>query len=291
MSAPGGWRKLGVVAGGGALPLRVAEAALESGRPVHVIAIDGFADAEAVSRFPHETAGVGEIGKMIDAFKRAGCDAVTFAGVVKRPDLSKVKVDFAGAKLLPKALMAARKGDDALLRVILEAFEKAGFEVLGAEAAAGGLKADEGVLGALSPGAEHAEDIAKALEIARVMGEADIGQGAVVCDGLVLAVEAQEGTDRMLARVAELPAEIRGNLQARRGVLAKAPKPVQDRRIDLPTIGVATVEGAARAGLAGVVVEAGGALVIDRAAVAAAADAAGLFVLGAAPPDSDREAG
>jgi len=110
----------------------------------------------------------------------------------------------------------------------------------------------------------------------------DVGQGAVVCDGLTLAVEAQEGTDAMLRRVAELPADLHGTPAHRRGVLAKVAKPIQEERVDLPTIGVATVEGAARAGLAGIVGIAGKMLVIDRAAVAAAADAAGLFVAGLA---------
>ena len=120
----------------------------------------------------------------------------------------------------------------------------------------------------------------QALRIARATGALDIGQGAVVCDGLVLAVEAQEGTDAMLRRCAALPAAVRGAPEARRGVLAKAPKPIQERRVDLPTLGVATVEAAAAAGLAGVVVEAGAALVLDRAAVTAAADRLGLFVWG-----------
>jgi hypothetical protein len=104
-----------------------------------------------------------------------------------------------------------------------------------------------------------------------------------VAGGLVLAVEAQEGTDAMLLRVAGLPPAIRGSPDDRRGVLVKRAKPQQERRIDLPTIGVRTIEGAARAGLAGVAVEAGGALVVDRAAVAAAGDAAGVFVIGFRP--------
>jgi DUF1009 family protein len=138
------------------------------------------------------------------------------------------------------------------------------------------------VLGRLAPGPEHGEDIAKAIKIARAIGELDIGQGAVVCDGLALAVEAQEGTDAMLRRVAELPADLHGAPGRRRGVLAKVAKPIQEARVDLPTIGIATVEGAARAGLVGIVGVAGKMLVIDRAAVVAAADAAGLFVAGVA---------
>ena len=131
------------------------------------------------------------------------------------------------------------------------------------------------------------KDIDRALAVARAIGQMDIGQGAVVVRGLVLAVEAQEGTDGMLARCAELPAALRGSAGAPIGVLAKAPKPIQERRVDMPTIGVATVMAATRAGLAGIVGEAGALLVIDRAAVIRAADSLGLFVLGApaAPRD------
>jgi DUF1009 family protein len=108
----------------------------------------------------------------------------------------------------------------------------------------------------------------------------DIGQGAVVVRGLVLAVEAQEGTDAMLARCAELPAALRGTPEAPAGVLAKTPKPIQERRVDLPTIGVATVMAAAQAGLAGIVGETGGLLVVDRGAVIQRADDLGLFIIG-----------
>jgi UDP-2,3-diacylglucosamine hydrolase len=123
-------------------------------------------------------------------------------------------------------------------------------------------------------------DVERALQIARDIGRLDIGQGAVVCDGLVLAVEAQEGTDAMLGRVADLPAAIRGAPDAPRGVLAKTPKPIQEERVDLPTIGLGTLHAVARAGLAGVVGEAGRLLVLDREAVIGLADELGVFILG-----------
>lgn len=273
-------RRLGLIAGGGVLPLRVAEAWEAGGRPVHVLLIEGWADAAGLNRYPHERAGLGEIGRMIAAFRAAGCEAVCFAGMVKRPNFGALKLDMTGAALLPKALAAAVKGDDALMRVVVEAFEKAGFAVIGPHEAADGLTATEGPLGAVSPQAWDLADIRRGFEVARALGGFDIGQGVVVCAGLILATEAQEGTDAMLARILELPAEIRGAPEGRRGVLVKAPKPGQERRIDLPTIGAATVRGAARAGLAGIAVEAGGALIVDREAVAAEADATGLFVVG-----------
>jgi DUF1009 family protein len=138
-------------------------------------------------------------------------------------------------------------------------------------------------LGRVAPKPNHSADIARALEVARAIGALNVGQGAVCCDGLVLAVEAQEGTDAMLRRVAELPETVRGTVTRPRGVLAKACKPGQDVRVDMPTIGVATVQRCARAGLAGIVGEAGALLVLEREAVAALADELGMFVVGVPP--------
>jgi DUF1009 family protein len=145
------------------------------------------------------------------------------------------------------------------------------------------LSLPRGLLGAVAPSAEARADAERALEVARAIGRLDVGQAAVVCRGLVLAVEAQEGTDAMLARTAELPEPLRGAPGAPAGVLAKAPKPIQETRVDLPTIGLATVQAVARAGLAGIVGEAGRLLVLDREAVIALADELGVFVLGVEP--------
>jgi DUF1009 family protein len=280
--SPGG-RKLGLVAGGGALPLTLAERCRAAGRPLYVIRLKGFAEPP-LDAFDGAEAGVAELGRVFDHLRRAGCEAVCFAGLVARPDFAALKPDLRGLKVLPGAIAAARRGDDALLRFLLAEFEKEGFAVEGAQEVDDSLTLPEGPLGAVAPGPEHAHDVAQALSVARAIGGLDIGQGAVVADGLVLAVEAQEGTEAMLRRCAELPQALRGTAEARRGVLAKAPKPIQERRIDLPVIGPATVERAAAAGLAGVVGEARGILVVDRAGVIAAADRLGLFVLGVAPP-------
>ncbi len=285
MAKQDGWTKLAVIAGGGALPLRIADACREHRNGVFVIGLTGWAEPEDLAPFDHDWASVGEIGKILKLCAGRGCDAVTFAGIVRRPDFSSLKVDWRGAKLLPKALAAARKGDDALLRIILSVFEDEGFSVIGAHEAAAVLAAPVGPIGALSPNDAHKADMAKAFAVARDLGAHDIGQGCIVCDGLVLAVEAQEGTDAMLARAASLPEEIRGSPDALRGVLAKLAKPIQERRMDLPTVGVSTVLGAKRAGLAGIAVEAGGALIIDRPAVIEAADKHGLFVVGVIQDD------
>lgn len=271
--------KLGLIAGGGGLPVEIAQACEKTGRPVFVIRLRGFAGPE-LAAYPGAEIGVAELGRCIAALKQAGCKAVCLAGIVTRPDFAALKPDFRGLMLLPKVISAARKGDDALLRVLVGAFEQEGFRVEGAHEALGELTLSAGPLGRISPDERQEADLRRALEVAQAIGSQDIGQGAVVCDGLVLAVEAQEGTDAMLRRVAELPGHLRGSPERPRGVLAKAPKPIQETRVDLPTIGVETIEAAARAGLAGIAGEAGRLLVLERERVAARADELGLFVYG-----------
>lgn len=273
---------LGIIAGGGELPVAVAESAIEAGRPVFVVAIRGSAD-ETIARFPHEWCGIGEVGRTLKLLRARGCEDVIFVGRVARPKFSEIKVDAKGLMLLPKVVAAARRGDDALLRTLVQAFEAEGFRMLGVTDAAPGLIAREGVLGRVAPPADAGDDIALAVKVVRALGALDIGQAAAVCDGLVLAVEAAEGTDAMIARVGGLPDPIRGTPEKRRGVLVKALKPTQDKKTDLPVIGAATVRNAAAAGLSGIAIEAGRALVINRRGVIEAADAAGVFVVAFAP--------
>ncbi len=272
--------RLAIVAGGGDLPRRVAEQARRTGRNPFVVGLKGFAEASLLEEFDGPELSVGEIGRLIQLMKKEGCEEMVFAGSLKRPDFSALKLDLKGVQSLPKILAAAKKGDDALLRAVMDVFAEAGFRIVGADDVLNDLLVQAGPLGAMSPGADHWPDIRRAAEVAKISGSLEIGQGAVSCASLILAVEAQEGTDRMLARVAELPVEIRGTPEARRGVLVKRPKPQQERRIDLPTIGVTTVQGAAKAGLAGIAVEAGAALVVDRDNVANAANELGIFIYG-----------
>jgi len=273
---------LGIIAGGGELPIAVAESAVEAGRPVFVIALRGSAD-EAITRFPHEWAGLGEVGKTLKLLREHNCSDITLIGRVARPRFSDIKVDAKGLLLLPKVIAAARHGDDALLKTLVSSFDAEGFRTVGVEEAAPGLLAQEGVYGRIQPSADVKDDIALGVKVVRALGLLDIGQAAAVCEGLVLAVEAAEGTDAMIARVATLPEAIRGTPAKRSGVLVKALKPVQDRKTDLPVIGVATVRNVAAAGFAGIAIEAGRSLVINRRGVIEAADAAGIFVTAFAP--------
>jgi hypothetical protein len=274
--------KLGLIAGGGALPASLAAHCRAVGRPVYVLRLRGFAGPD-LQAYDGADVGVAELGKGIESLRRAGCGAICLAGKVDRPDLATLKPDLRGLKALPGAMAAARRGDDGLLSFLIGEFEKEGFAVEGAHEVMRGLTLSEGPLGRHAPGPAHLADIRRALEAARAIGRLDIGQAAVACDGLVLALEAQEGTDAMLQRVAALPPALRGTRDRPRGVLAKAAKPGQELRADLPTVGPETIRRAAEAGLAGIAGEVGQILVLDRDETVRRADEAGVFILGVPP--------
>lgn len=274
--------RIGIIAGGGDLPKYVVAASVQEAHEVTVIALEGFAN---ISHYKgaHKLRPA-EYGKMVKTLKKAKCTHVCFAGIVTRPDFKALKPDFKAMLHMAGAIKAAKNGDDALMRYLLSLFEKEGFEIVAPQDLCQSLLLPEGVLGAIKISESHSGDVRKACEIALKMGALDIGQGAVIARGVVLAVEAQEGTDLMLERVKNLPRDIRGSADNRLGVLAKMLKPEQDARVDLPTIGPMTVEKAAEAGLAGIVAEGGRAFVIDRQEVIKLANASGLFVAGLPPP-------
>jgi UDP-2,3-diacylglucosamine hydrolase len=276
------WKKLGIIAGGGDLPVRLAEHCRQAGHPYFVARISPLTAPELTDH-PGEDAPLDKMGARFASLARAGCDAVVLAGAVRRPDFSQFTPDERTVEMLPRLLAAAGHGDDPLLRVLVAECEREGFLVVGAEQVLGALLAPPGVIGKYVPDDGSMKDIARGAEIAAAFGAFDVGQGAIVCAGLALAVEAQEGTDAMLARVAALPEAIRGTTTARRGVLVKRPKPNQERRVDLPVIGVTTIQNAAAAGLAGVAIEQGSVLIVDQDAVVEAANALGLFVYGFDP--------
>ena len=275
---------IGLVAGRGPLPGLVAEGARASGHALSTVQLDGYGSA---SRFPGPVATfpLGSFGGYTKWLREHGVTHVCMAGLVERPDFGELRPDLKGLKVLPSLIKAARDGDDALLQALIRAFRSEGFEIVAPQDLASSLLAPSGQFGAIrsAPEGRARADVIKACEVAREMGRLDIGQACVVCDGLVLAVEAQEGTAAMLSRVGSLPEAIRGTPLSRRGVLAKMLKPGQDARVDLPTIGPDTVELCSEAGIKGIVVEAGRAFVLDREATVARADAAGIFLLGLPP--------
>ncbi|WP_448202919.1 LpxI family protein [Azospirillum sp. sgz302134] len=269
--------KLGILAGGGTLPARIAAAVRGQGREVFVVAFDGHTDPATVEGLPHLWSRFGAAGSIIARLKQEGVGELVFAGPVRRPSFTELLPDWYTTKFLARVGTRAL-GDDGLLRSVARQLEEDGFRVVGLHELLGELLTQPGPVGRLIPDAEAERDIARAVEVARGLGALDVGQGAVVQQGIVLAVEAVEGTDSMLARCADLKRPGPG------GVLVKVKKPQQDRRLDLPTMGVTTVENAARAGLRGIAVEAGGSLLVDRAAVAETADRLGLFVVGITVP-------
>ena len=272
-------RKIGLIAAGGDLPVSLARYCRSIGRPFFVLRLKGFADPQ-LAAFDGVDLGLAELGKGFAALRAADCANVCFAGGIARPALADLRPDARGLRALPGAIKAARGGDDALLSFLLREFESEGFEVEGAHEVRGDLRLTDGPLGRLVPTPDQLGDIAPALDAARAIGRLDAGQAAVVCDGLILALEAQEGTDALLRRVAGLPTAIRGTVGARRGVLAKVCKPDQEQRVDMPTIGPSTVRLAGEAGLAGIVGETGRLLILDRETVVELVDSLGLFVVG-----------
>jgi DUF1009 family protein len=270
---------LGIIAGGGDLPHAVAQSARDAGRDVFIVALAGIA-GDWIRDFPHETASLGEMGKALRALKEHSCHEMLLVGRVDRPRFADLKLDAKGAMVAPRVIAAAFRGDDALLRSLVDIFEGAGHRVVSVADAAPGLVMRTGIIGRIRPSPEQEADIAHGFAVVRALGALDVGQAAAVCDGLVLAVEAAEGTDAMIKRIANLREALRGQPGKPRGVLVKAPKPGQDRKTDLPVIGVETVRNVAASYLAGIAVEADGALILDRARVIEAANAAGIFVTG-----------
>ncbi|MBX2854013.1 MAG: UDP-2,3-diacylglucosamine diphosphatase LpxI [Rhodobacteraceae bacterium] len=268
---------LGVVAGAGALPRLVAEAERRHGGAAHIVALRGFAE-DWVNGWPHTVAGVGQVGLVFSSLRRAGCTRVCLAGGLSRPVIWRLRPDLTGLKVAAEALQLLRKGDDGLLRGLAKIFEARGFRLIGAHELLEDLLAPAGALTEKQPGKHDLSDVARAAEIVEALGRVDVGQGAVVAHGRCLAVETVQGTDAMLAKLEG--DDRRSGAPVPSGVLYKAPKPGQDKRMDLPAIGPRTVRLAKAAGLNGVVVKAGEVFLLDPAETAAAAREAGLFVYG-----------
>lgn len=272
-------RKLAILAGGGDLPVNVAHAAGAKNIDYTVIGLKDFYDQEDRLKANIEFR-IGDVGAILKYLKKQKVDSVCFAGYVHRPNLKAMRLDMGGMKYLPGAIKAAAKGDDALLRYVGGIFEQNGMTLIGPQEISNDDIIEAGVLGEYSADKSVLADIEKARLIALSIGELDIGQGAIVCDGVVLAVEAQEGTDAMLKRVADLPKAIRGTTTNRRGALVKMLKPGQETRIDLPTIGLETVMGADKAGLAAIAMVEGEGFILNRKELIETANEAGIAIIG-----------
>lgn len=273
--SPGG--PLGIIAGSGELPRRIVDACHAEGREVYVLALRGEADPEVVEGVLHDWCRMGAAAKALGLLRDNGVSDLVLAGGVRRPTLSAIRPDWRAAKFFAK-VGYRMLGDDGLLSAVVKELEVEGFRLLGAhELLDAGTTVSEGPLGRLTPNDGAKADIARGILIARALGALDIGQAVVVQQGLVLGLEAIDGTDALIKRCSELRRDGPG------GVLVKLEKPGQEARIDRPTVGPRTVQLAAASGLQGIALEAGATLLLDRDEVIRVADAAGLFVVGVRP--------
>jgi DUF1009 family protein len=271
---------LAIICGGGSFPGAVADAVARRGRRPVMFGIRGWADAAVIERYAHYWIPIGQAGRFFRLAKAENCREVLFIGTVLRPPITQLRLDWQTIKAMPGLVRAYRGGDDKLISGVAKIAESGGLRVVGVKDVAPEIFVPEGALGRYQPSARDMADIARAFAVIAALGPFDVGQAAVVANNNVLGVEAAEGTDNLLARIAELRRIGRVTLPPGMGVLVKAPKPGQDRRFDLPSIGPRTIENVARAGLAGLAVAAGTTMIAEGEAVTAAADREKVFVVG-----------
>lgn len=265
---------LGIIAGSGRLPAQLVEACHAINRPCFVLSFAEDTNVDAIETTPHAVVRLGAIGEALKKLREAGAKEVVLAGKVARPSLTSLKPDLTATKLLAKLGKAFFGGDDALLSALVSFLESEGFKVVSSQDILRSLVASAGVYGRISPSPRDESDIAHGLRVAKQLGLLDIGQAVIVENGYVLGVEAAEGTNALISRCASLKREARG------GVLVKTKKPHQDERVDLPAIGLTTIETVYEAGFSGIAIEAGGSLILDREHVVARANELGLFLIG-----------
>jgi hypothetical protein len=271
---------VGLIAGGGALPFAVADSLAARGVGSVLFALRGACDAQQAERFRHHWISVGQLGRATKLFRAEGCRDLIFIGALTRPALSEIRLDWGTLRVARQIWAAFRGGDDHLLSGIGRILEQDGFRMVGIRDVAPDLLMPAGCLTRAAPNGQAEADIARGHDVLKALSPFDIWQAVVVIDGHVVGVEDIEGTDGLLARIAQLRERSRIRAPAGRGVLVKAPKSGQDLRFDLPTIGPKTIDGVRAAGLAGIAVAAGATQIVDPQGAIAAADAAGLFVTG-----------
>ncbi len=270
---------IAIIAGHGILPLILGKAAVASGRKPVIFAISGEADVDAFADFICHPLRWGELGKLLELIKEHGCREVVMIGSVRRrPDYTAIRPDLGTVRLLPRIMKLMLGGDDSVLQGAAQVLRERGVELVTPLDLAPDLAMPVGQLTRRAPDSSESANLERASEAARAIGRLDIGQAAVAVGGRVVALEGVEGTDGLLKRIADLREE--GRLPKAGGTLVKCMKPNQDPRLDLPTIGPATAELAAAAGLSGVAAEAGRALLVGRSETIAAFDENRLFLFG-----------
>lgn len=272
-------RKLGIVAGGGELPHQVIEWCRQNNRPYFTLAIKGNADEKYFTKdINHEWIRIGQAGTGFKRMKEENVKEIVLIGTIKRPTLSELVPDFRTTAFFTK-IGVKSLGDDGILRALVKEIEQEGMKVVGIQEVVPDLLIKEGVLSKKSPDKEDEEDIRRGIEVANTLGRLDIGQSVVVQQGLVLGVEGIEGTDKLIIRCADY------KRKGKAPVLVKLRKPQQDLRVDLPTIGTATIENAHKSGFKGIAVHAGNTLIVNEKEVIKLADKYGMFIKGIIPSE------
>ena len=277
---------LGIICGSGAVPYAVADAVMRRGRRIVLFPLRGWADAAAVEAYSHHWIALGQLGRVCRLARKERCGELVFVGGLIRPSIWQLRLDWATLMQMPLIIRSFRGGDDHLLSGVGRLFENSGFRIIGAHEAAPDITAPAGPLGRIQPSATVEDDIRHGFALVAAMSAFDVGQAVVVSGRRVLAVEAAEGTDAMLERIAVMREAGRIAVPAGAGVLVKAPKHRQDLRFDLPSIGPDTVTRVARAGLAGIAVAARATIVAEPQRLIEVADRTGLFVVGCLSPEA-----
>lgn len=266
---------LGIIAGKGSLPAQIIEICQKNNRQFFIICFDDDSVSEIIKRSPHAVVRIGAVGEALKYLRNAGVEEIVMAGGIKRPSLMSLKPDAAGAMLLKKLGKAFFSGDDALLKAVTAFFEEENFKVVGVDSILNDILADEGTLGKIEPDKQAKKDIMIGFAAAKNLGALDIGQAVIVKNSTVIGTEDASGTDAMIMACSKLQ-----QVNGKNGVLVKAKKPAQEEKVDLPSIGVQTIENLHAGGFAGVAVEAHGSLLIDKKELIKKADEYGIFVVG-----------
>ncbi|MCB1562339.1 MAG: UDP-2,3-diacylglucosamine diphosphatase LpxI [Alphaproteobacteria bacterium] len=276
-------KRLGIIAGGGYLPLRLVRACGEQGIEAFIVAFEGQTDPCLVHEHQHIWTRLGAAGTVLSTLRAHEITDIVLIGSIRRPSLAELRPDLKTVEFFTRIGLKAL-GDSDLLSTLRALLENEGFRVHGIHEFATNLLAAEGVLGKIRPGKADWIDIRRGIEITQNLGGLDIGQAAIVQEGIVLGVEAAEGTDELIRRCKHLKRKGRG------GVLVKMCKPQQDRDLDLPTIGPETLRNAVDTGLSGIAVHAGHSLLLDPEEVAKIADKHKLFVIALSPDNMENYA-
>ncbi|MEZ5691853.1 MAG: UDP-2,3-diacylglucosamine diphosphatase LpxI [Rickettsiales bacterium] len=271
---------LGIIAGKGNLPKQLIEHCRKTGRNFFVITFAEDFDNEEMTEIPHAVIKIGEVGKALELLREAKATEIVMVGGLKRPTLSSLIPDDGGKKLLKKLGQNFFKGDDTILKTIINFLEEENFKVIGIDSILPDIIAIEGVIGKISPNKKELDDIKIGMKAAKELGAKDIGQAVIIKNGKIVAEETEAGTDAMISHYTENNTNNKNNRGKKSGLLIKAKKPEQEQKADLPSIGINTVEKAHSAGLSGIAVEAGYSIIIDRKEAIKKANDYGIFIIG-----------